>query len=183
VGEVKLLAFLVPSRRSIPEYREYALQVSQRVAEINARYARNGWRPIEAFEENNYSQAIAGMSLYDALLVNSLADGINLVSKEGPIVNQRNGVVVLSRSAGSYNELHQGVLGIEPLDVESTSAALWQALQMPEGERRARARHLRKVVEEHDLRAWLDDQLEDLEELAAERAAPLIPAATGMIAS
>ena len=183
VGEVKLLAFLVPSRRSIPEYREYALQVSQRVAEINARYARNGWHPIEAFEENNYSQAIAGMSLYDALLVNSLADGMNLVSKEGPIVNQRNGVVVLSRGAGSYNELRQGVLGIEPLDIESTAAALWQALQMPEGERRARARHLRKVVEEHDLRAWLDDQLEDLEELAAERAAPLSLAATGMIAS
>ena len=183
VGEVKMLAFLVPSRRSIPEYREYALQVSQRLAEINARYARNGWRPIEAFEENNYPQAIAGMSLYDVLLVNSLADGMNLVSKEGPIVNQRDGVVVLSKGAGSYNELREGVLGIEPLDVEGTAEALWQALQMPERERRARARYLRRVMEEHDLRAWLESQLEDLEQLAAERAAPFELAATRRIAS
>jgi trehalose 6-phosphate synthase len=183
VGEVKMLAFLVPSRRSIPEYREYALQVSQRLAEINARYARNGWHPIEAFEENNYPQAIAGMSLYDVLLVNSLADGMNLVSKEGPIVNQRNGVVVLSKGAGSYNELRKGVLGIEPLDVEGTAEALWQALQMPEGERRARVRYLRRVMEEHDLRAWLDSQLEDLEQLAAARAAPFELAAIRRIAS
>ncbi len=184
VGEAKLLAFLVPSRKSISEYREYAHQVSQRIAAINSRYSRDGWRPIETFVENNYLQALAGMSLYDVLLVNSVADGMNLVSKEGPIVNQRSGIVVLSRVAGSYNELRDGVLGIEPHNVEDTADALWQAIQMPENERRIRANHLRTLIEEHDLRAWLGNQLKDLNQLAQERTStPSEPVFTGRIAS
>ncbi len=174
VGEVKLLAFLVPSRKCVPEYKEYANRIRRRVAEINARYGRDGWRPIETFEENNYVQALAGMALYDVLLVNSVADGMNLVSKEGPIVNERDGVVVLSREAGSYNELRRGVLGIEPKDVEGTAEALWQALRMPKEERQSRARYLQLVIGRHDLRVWLYRQLEELGQLAKERATGLL---------
>jgi trehalose 6-phosphate synthase len=171
VGEAKLLAFLVPSRECVPEYKEYASRVSRRIAEINGRYSRDGWRPIEAFEENNYVQALAGMSLYDALLVNSVADGMNLVSKEGPILNERDGVVVLSKGAGSYNELREGVLSVEPKDLEGTADALWQALRMPGEEKQNRARYLRQVVGRRDLRAWLHRQLVDLNELVEERTA------------
>ena len=103
-----MLAFLVPSRSSVPEFRRYAAQVWRRISEINARFGDGGRRPIEAFAENNYMQALAGMSLYDVLLVNSLADGMNLVSKEGPIVNERDGVVVLSTEVGSHRELGEG---------------------------------------------------------------------------
>ncbi|MDI6856926.1 MAG: trehalose-6-phosphate synthase [Dehalococcoidia bacterium] len=169
IGEIKMLAFLVPSRETVPQYEKYADDVRRRVAEINARYGNAEWRPIEAFEENNYPQALAGMSLYDVLLVNSVADGMNLVSKEGPVVNQRDGVLVLSRGAGSYAELRSGALGVEPRDVEGTAKALWQALNMPAEEKRERARRLRNAVERHDLRAWLRDQLQDLEEIASQR--------------
>jgi trehalose 6-phosphate synthase len=169
IGEVKMLAFLVPSRNSIKEFRQHANAVWKRIDQINARFGTDGWQPIQAFAENNYMQALAGMSLYDVLLVNSLADGMNLVSKEGPIVNEREGVVVLSSEVGSYHELREGVLPVAPRDLEATANALWQALMMSEHEKRQRAQQLRAVITRNDLRGWLQRQSNDLSSLAEER--------------
>jgi trehalose 6-phosphate synthase len=169
-GETKMLAFLVPSRGSVPEFSRHATQVWQRIAQINARFGCAGWQPIEAFAENNYMQALAGMSLYDVLLVNSLADGMNLVSKEGPIVNERDGVVVLSTEVGSHRELAEGALSVAPTDIEGTADALWLALTMPEDEKRRRAERLRSIIARNDLRSWLERQSQDLSALADERA-------------
>ena len=60
------------------------------------------WKPVHVFYENNYIQAIAGMRLYDVLLVNSVIDGMNLVAKEGPVVNTKDGVLILSEAAGAF---------------------------------------------------------------------------------
>jgi trehalose 6-phosphate synthase len=168
-GEVKLLAFLVPSRGCVAKFRKHADMVWERIADINARFETGGWRPIESFAESNYVQALAGMSLYDVLLVNSLADGMNLVSKEGPLVNERDGVVVLSSEVGSHRELAEGALSVVPDDIEGTAEALWHALTMPDDEKQIRARRLRRVIEKNDLRTWLQRQSDDLSELASER--------------
>ena len=169
IGQAKFLAFLVPSRKGIPEYRRYTGEVFAAIRDINSRYQRGDWRPIELFYENNYPQALAGMSLYDVLLVNPLADGMNLVSKEGPIVNERDGLLVLSRGAGSHDELSEGAVSVDPLDVEGTAQALASALFMPGEERRARAAHLRQTIERNDLSVWVRSQLEDLRSIALER--------------
>ena len=168
-GDLKMLAFLVPSRSSIREFGGYAKEVWQRIDEINARFEVGGWRPIQAFAENNYTQALAGMSLYDVLLVNSLADGMNLVSKEGPVVNERDGVVVLSTAVGSHHELKEGVVSVASTDIEGTADALWVALTMPEDEKRRRARRLRGVITRNDLRTWLHSQSDDLALVAEEK--------------
>ncbi len=160
--QVKFLAFLVPSRTNIPEYRRYATRVFSAIDEINAKHGSAGWKPIEVFYENNYPQAIAAMRLYDVLLVNSACDGMNLVSKEGPTVNSRGGVLVLSRDAGSYEELGAYALGVAPDDVEGTSLALEAALAMPKAERKRRAALLRKAVERNDLTNWLRRQFADI---------------------
>jgi trehalose 6-phosphate synthase len=168
-GEVKLLAFLVPSRDSVPEFRRHAKQVFRRIEQVNKLYARRGWKPIEVFGENNYLQALAGMSLYDVLLVNSLADGMNLVSKEGPIVHERNGVLILSTEVGAHAELCEGALSVAATDIGATADALWRGLTMPEDEKRRRVRDLRQVIAKRDLRDWLRRQSEDLDGLAGER--------------
>jgi trehalose 6-phosphate synthase len=169
IGQVKFLAFLVPSRRGIPEYRRYTGEVFAAIRDINSRCQRGDWRPIELFYENNYTQALAGMSLYDVLLVNPLADGMNLVSKEGPIVNERDGVLVLSRGAGSHGELAEGAVSVDPLDIEGTAEDLASALFMAEAERRARSEQLRQTIERNDLSVWLRSQFEDLHSVALER--------------
>jgi trehalose 6-phosphate synthase len=168
-GRVRFLAFLVPSRGSIAEYRAYTRQVFALVEAINARHGRPGWQPVEVYHENNRLQALAAMSVYDALLVNPYRDGMNLVSKEGPVVNRRDGVLVLSATAGAHAELRAGALSVQPEDIEGTAEALHKALVMAPAERRRRAALLRDAIEQHDLQDWLRRQLDDLRDIEARR--------------
>jgi trehalose 6-phosphate synthase len=162
VERVKFLTFLVPSRTGIPEYRGYADEVFDAIRAINARHGRPGWTPIEAFYEQNRPQALAALSLYDVLLVNPIADGMNLVSKEGAVLNQRDGVLVLSTTAGSFGELREGALPVSPGDIRGTAEALHTALSLSPAQRRERAMRLRQAVVRHDLNHWLQLLLEDL---------------------
>jgi trehalose 6-phosphate synthase len=172
-GRVRFLAFLVPSRETVPEYRRYRAAVSERVESINRRFGD----PIQVFYENNYPQAIGGMTLYDVLLVNPLVDGMNLVAKEGPIVNERDGVLVLSEGAGAYEQLKAGALSIAAADVEGTARALEQALEMGQAERAARVAILRRSIVRQDIGWWLERQLADLARFPREIA--VAPAARG----
>src|SRR4029450_6209311 len=99
--------------------------------------------PIRIFYEENYPQAIAGMTMYDVLLVNPIIDGMNLVSKEGPLVNEKDGVLILSELAGSFEQLSAHCIPIAPTDLEGTVRAMHEALYMPPEERRRRAAALK----------------------------------------
>ena len=161
-GKVKMWAFLVPSRLDLSLYQEYQEEVFALIAQINQRHGNNAWRPIEVFHENNYVQAIAALTQYDVLLVNSVIDGMNLVAKEGVTVNQRNGVLVLSETAGAWEQLGRYALTVAATDVEGTVQALHSALTMSAPERRRRARQLRQAVERDDLAGWTRDQFADI---------------------
>ncbi|MBI2953816.1 MAG: trehalose-6-phosphate synthase [Chloroflexi bacterium] len=165
IGRVKLLLFLVPSREQITEYRRYRSRVVKMIDSVNAKHGREGWRPIEVFYENNYDQALAGLSLYDVLLVNPMIDGMNLVAKEGPIVNTKAGVLVLTEGAGAYQQLREGVVPVAAADVQGTRQALQFALQMSQPERKRRAAILKKAIEREDLRHWLASQLGEIADL------------------
>ena len=53
---------------------------------------------------------------------------MNLVSKEGPVLNERDGVVVLSTKLGAYEQLREVALGVDPSDdIEGTAEALHEA--------------------------------------------------------
>ncbi len=161
-GRINFLAFIVPSRTDIGVYQTYTDEIFELVEAINDEYGTAGWTPISLFYENNYAQAIAAMRHFDVLLVNPLIDGMNLVAKEGALVNGRDGVIVLSEAAGAFPQLQEYVLPVAPADIEGTVRALDAALRMPRRERAARARALRAIVREADLTDWLVHQFEDL---------------------
>jgi len=161
-GKVRFLAYLVPSRESIEEYSCYASETMQLVDEINARFGTRTWQPIVLFHQQNRLQALAGLTRYDVLLVNSVADGMNLVCKEGAILNERNGVIVLSETAGAFEQLRNAVLGVEPLDVEGTALALERALSMNAREKAEMAEDLQRAVRSHQVQDWLRLLLRDL---------------------
>ncbi len=161
-GKLTLLQFLVPSRSELGVYQTYTDEVFEAIESINDEYGDLDWQPIHVFYENNYAQAIAGMSLYDVLFVNPVIDGMNLVSKEGPLVNERDGVLVLSELAGSYEQLSEYALGVTPTDLEGSVRALRRALTMPPDDRRLRASALKRMVQEEDICFWLERQLRDL---------------------
>jgi trehalose 6-phosphate synthase len=159
---IVLLAFLVPSRGEVSIYRTYARDLLELAETINGKYGNRKWRPIHVFYEDNYAQAIAGMRLYDVLLVNPLMDGMNLVAKEGPLVNTRDGVLVLSEMAGAHEQLGEYALSICPTDLEGTVRALHSAITMPDEEKRRRAAALRRAIQEEDLTFWMQRQFRDL---------------------
>ena len=161
-GKVTFLAFLVPSRTHIRQYQRYMEEIQEAIDQINSAFGNETWKPIVTFMENNYVQAIAGMKLYDVLLVNPVIDGINLVAKEGPVVNTRNGVLVLSESSGTYPQLSEGSLGVSPADIEGTMQALYQAIAMTTEERKRRADILANAVRQEDINSWICRQLEDI---------------------
>ncbi|MBI1885184.1 MAG: trehalose-6-phosphate synthase [Chloroflexi bacterium] len=161
-GTTTFLQFLVPSRSELGVYQTYTDEVFELIESINDQYSEGDWQPIHVFYENNYAQAIAGMRLYDVLLVNPVIDGMNLVSKEGPLVNKGDGVLVLSELAGSHEQLGEYALSVCPTDLEGTARALRQALTIPPEERRRRAAALKRLVMEEDITFWLERQLRDL---------------------
>jgi trehalose 6-phosphate synthase len=168
-GRVTFLAFLVPSRQALRKYRRYQAEVLRLIEDINRRYSSDGWTPIHAFVGNDRTQALVAMQYYDVLLVNPLIDGMNLVAKEGPVVNQRNGVLVLSRTAGAFQQLGRAALPTSPTDLRETAEALYQALTLPADERRLKARLARSMVEHDDLDGWMSRQVRDLNQVIAGR--------------
>jgi trehalose 6-phosphate synthase len=168
-GHISFLAFLVPSRTGLREYGHYGRQVQSAVDRINARFGRAGWRPVQLFYENDYAQALAGLSIADVVLVNPLVDGMNLVAKEAVVVSQRDAVLVLSETAGAFDQMADGALAVAPADVVGTADALARALTMEPDERRRRLATLRRGVEREDIGWWLRRQLEDLAKLTDAR--------------
>ncbi len=164
-GKVIFLAFLVPCRQGLPVYQRYHAEVLKIIEEINQKYGSDEWKPIHAFFGNDRLRALAAMQFYDVLLVNPIIDGMNLVAKEGPAVNQRDGVLVLSRTVGAFQQLGKFCIPTSPTDTTETAQALYKALTLTPGERRLKGTLARQVVEHQDLNAWLAQQIHDLNEL------------------
>jgi trehalose 6-phosphate synthase len=163
-GRVNFVAITVPSRMDVVEYQDYLDDVSAIVGRINAKYANveTGWQPIHLIMGENYPRALAAMKWYDVLLVNSIIDGMNLVAKEGALLNERNGVLILSEGAGAVHQLGDHAIIIGPTDVEGTAIAIHRALTMPLEERRRRAEGLRRAVESDNVATWFENQVKDM---------------------
>lgn len=160
---VRFLAFFVPSRQSVPEYRKYARLVERSIENLRRRFpGSSGTGPVTVFFQNDLDAALAGLSLADAVLVNSLRDGMNLVAKEAVAVGERAPAIVLSRRAGAAIDLGRGALLIDPQDVEETADALELGLAMPREERERRRRSMLAAIDEYPLSRWWDDQVSRL---------------------
>jgi trehalose 6-phosphate synthase len=165
-GRIGLLALLDPSREEIPEYVEYRLAIDAAAAVVNDRFRRPGWEPVSLVVRDDFPASVAAYLEYDVLLVNPVMDGLNLVAKEAPLVNRRDGVLVLSREAGAFEELGKWVVPVDPLDVEGQAVALERAIDLPVGERRAWLDGIGTHVRTHDLDAWAERELLELDRRA-----------------
>jgi trehalose 6-phosphate synthase len=158
-GRVVFGAFVYPSRETLAEYLGYRQEVESLVRRINARWGTPAWTPILLDTVDNHPRSIAALRRYDVLLVNPVKDGLNLVAKEGPLVNERNGVLALSRGAGAWDELGPYSAEVHAYDVRATSDALLAALQLPAEERAGRAAALRKAASARTPLDWFADLL------------------------
>jgi trehalose 6-phosphate synthase len=156
-GRVVFIAMVYPSRQGLAEYLAYENEVEQVVARVNDRWATRDWTPIVLDDRDDYARSIAGMQRYDVLLVNALRDGLNLVAKEGPVVNRRDGLLCLSPETGAYEELKPAAIMVHPYDIEQCAGALDEALSTPLDERATRAVKLRSLATKRSPADWLAD--------------------------
>jgi trehalose 6-phosphate synthase len=162
VGRVSFLALLQPSRQDVPEYADYLAEIGATVARVNAAHAREGYQPIDLRLVDDLAMAVAAYTVCDVLMVNALADGMNLVAKEAVVVNTRESVLALSENTGAHQELGAFAVTLHPFDVQQQADALHEALTMGRDLRRARREAAARVVEENDITKWLTAQLTDL---------------------
>jgi trehalose 6-phosphate synthase len=159
---VTFVAQLMPSRTDVPEYAEYLERIEALVAVVNHRHGTPDWMPIQLKLRDDLEEAMAAYKHYDVLLVNAMFDGMNLVAKEGPIVNERAGVSILSENTGAHEELGEFALSVNPFDIQELADSIHAALDMPAQERARRARGLVDIVTSRDPGDWIDEQLADI---------------------
>jgi trehalose 6-phosphate synthase len=157
---VVFVALAYPTRQGLPEYLAYQNEVETTVARINQQWGTPGWTPIVLEVEDDYQRSLAALTRYDVLLVNPVRDGLNLVAKEGPLINTHDGVLALSREAGAFEELKSAALDVNPFEVSGTAAVLARALDMEPDERASRSTALRALIGSRRPTDWLDDQLQ-----------------------
>jgi trehalose 6-phosphate synthase len=159
---VTFMAQLMPSRTDVPQYAEYLERIEALVAVVNHRHGTPDWMPIQLKLRDDLEEAVAAYKHYDVLLVNAMFDGMNLVAKEGPIVNEREGVSILSENTGAHEELGEYALSVNPFDIQELANSIYAALTMDQRERARRASGLARIVTSRDPGDWIDEQLADI---------------------
>src|ERR1700757_3132662 len=164
---VTFIAQLMPSRTDVPEYQEYLERIEAVVAVVNHRHGSPDWMPIQLKLRDDLEEAVAAYKHYDVLMVNAMFDGMNLVAKEGPMVNERAGVSILSENTGAHEELGDYALSVNPFDIQELADSIHAALTMPMEERRRRHEGLKSIVTARNPGDWVDEQLADIRRKAA----------------
>ncbi len=159
---VTFIAQLMPSRTDVPEYAEYLERIEAVVAVVNHRHGSPDWMPIQLKLRDDLEEAAAAYKHYDVLMVNAMFDGMNLVAKEGPMVNERAGASILSENTGAHEELGEYALSVNPFDIQELADSIHAALTMDPDERRRRHEGLKSIITARNPGDWVDDQLADI---------------------
>jgi trehalose 6-phosphate synthase len=159
---VTFVAQLMPSRTDVPEYAEYLERIEALVAVVNHRHGTPDWMPIQLKLRDDLEEAFASYKHYDVLLVNAMFDGMNLVAKEGPLLNENRGVSILSENTGAHAELGEFALSVNPFDIQELADSIHAALTMGTQERARRLEGLQAIVTARDPGDWIDEQLNDI---------------------
>jgi trehalose 6-phosphate synthase len=163
--KVTFVAHLQPSREDVPEYAEYLERIEALVAVVNHRHGTTDWMPIDLKVYENFHDALARYRHFDLLMVNSIFDGMNLVAKEAPVINTRDGVLMLSENTGAHEEIGDFALTVNPFDIQDQADAIHTALTMAPEERARRARGLKEEILSRTPGDWIDEQMADIEEV------------------
>jgi trehalose 6-phosphate synthase len=152
-----MLIVTAPSRTELRPYRVLEQEIDARVAALNARFGTPTWTPIVVMSEAIPATELAAIyRAADLCLVSSLQDGMNLVAKEFVACQlDERGVLVLSRFTGAAEEI-EGVVLINPFNVDGMAAAIRSALAMPVAERQRRMGAMRRRLRQATVFDWLN---------------------------
>ena len=164
--KVLLLLIVAPSRIKIKEYRNLKKEIDRLVGEINGKYATIDWVPIHyVYKSLSFNTVAALYKLSDIVLITSLRDGMNLISKEFIASKYNNeGVVILSEMAGASKELTEAII-INPNNEDDIANALKIALEMDKNEQKKRMKKMRERIKRYNIKTWFKDFIDKLMEV------------------
>jgi trehalose 6-phosphate synthase len=157
--QVSLVQIVVPSRESIPKYRDLKLETEMLISQINGQFGDPGWMPIHYIHRSvERPELIALYGAADIALITPIKDGMNLVAKEFCASQvDEHGVLILSEFAGSAEQLNNGAILVNPYDTGAVADALHTAFHMDAEERAQRMKKLRRRVRNANVFRWCDD--------------------------
>ena len=146
--------YVVPSRQQWPDYQALLSDIANCVSVCNAQISQPNFIPIRLHIGNDYFGAIHALTHYDYLIACSVADGLNLVVKEGAILNTRNGVIISTPNLGAMAELGEHCVVAEDSGEVGIVTALRTAENLNASSRSAMAAGLKNQVTEFDANHW-----------------------------
>lgn len=161
--QVRLIILAVPSRANVPQYKLLKKEIDELVGRINGEFATVSWTPIWYFYRSvPFENLIDLYTSSDIAWLTPIRDGMNLVAKEyiASRVDQT-GVLILSEMAGSANEMNEALL-INPNNFEEKADTLYQAINMPVEEQKARNSLLQNRLERYNVEKWANDFMSSL---------------------
>jgi len=182
IGKIELYMVVVPSRDTVPQYRDLKEQIDQFVGNLNARYRSINWIPVNYFYRSFPIEVLSALyAIADICLVTPMRDGMNLVSKEYVASRQNNdGVLILSEMAGASKELTDAVI-VNPNNVGDIMEAIVLALKMPLEEQQNRMKAMRSIVEKFNVKHWVNNFILRLNEVKDSQQSLLAKHAVNMI--
>lgn len=146
--------FIVPSRQQWPEYRDLLREIASCVESCNSKLASLNYTPIRLHLGSDYQKVIQAFTRYDFLIACSVSDGLNLVVKEGAVLNNRNGVIISTESVGAMAELGRNCVVAEDVNEESITSALHLAADLDSETRQSMCFQLKTQITEFDASLW-----------------------------
>lgn len=164
--KVVLYMIVVPSRDTVPQYKNLRNEIDKRVGNINSLFRTMNWSPVQYFYRSFPIETLSALyATADVALVTPMRDGMNLVSKEYVASRiQNNGVLILSEMAGSSRELIDALI-VNPNDTSMMMAAIIKALEMPAEEQESRMIKLRQNVSKFNVKHWVKIFMDRLREV------------------
>lgn len=157
-GKVVFAMVAAPSRMDVPAYQRLSKRLQILVDEINAKYGKAGWTPIDYMNVSQpFEEVSALFQAADVAFITPLRDGMNLAAKEFVASRRSGGVLILSETAGAAEELRNDALLVNPAKPETMVAALHRGLTMRRRELKRRLRHMQQELESNTVQDWARD--------------------------
>lgn len=171
IGNVVLYMIIVPSRDTVPKYKDLRDEIDKMVGNINSLYRTLNWLPVHYYYRSFPIEMLTALYyIADVCLVTPMRDGMNLVSKEYIASRTNNtGVLILSEMAGAAKELIDAII-VNPNNISEMYRAILEALDMPEQEQQRRMGQMRELVAKFNIRHWVKiymDRLYEVKQLQA----------------
>jgi trehalose 6-phosphate synthase/phosphatase len=153
-GKIVFSMVVAPSRTDVAAYKNLDRKLDSLVKEINKKYGTKEWKPVDYINVSTpFEEVTALFQIADVAFIAPLRDGMNLVAKEFIASQHRNGVLILSETAGAAQELPDAIL-VNPRRPQELVDALDQALRMRKRELRLRLRRMQRQLSTHTVQDW-----------------------------